>query len=207
MKMWRRSWLSREVLLFTCFSAIAGVYAALLWYEPSLSAALGAMTFAFGAAGVTASACIYLVRARPAWNTNHTIADFFLTAALLGSLLAATADAGARRGLLLAAAFAAAGQLLNQAGRFLRMTASDVFERKASAQMLSTALSSKVLARGGLLLLGSIVLPLLFPSMWGALGALALSLAGEILGRYLFFVSVVPKAMAATYLSGAKAAA
>ena len=33
LKMWRRSWLSREVLLFTAFSGVAGVYAALLWME------------------------------------------------------------------------------------------------------------------------------------------------------------------------------
>ena len=206
-KMWRRSWLSREVLLFTCFSAVAGIYSALLWYRPAAGAAFGAITFAFGAAGVAASACIYLVRARPAWNTNHTIADFFLTAALLGALLTATAGAGGRRGLLLAAAVAAAGQLLNQSVRFLGMASSEVFERKASAQLLSTALSSRVLARGGLLLLGGIVVPLLFPSLWGALAALALAMASEILGRYLFFVSVVPKNMAATYISGAKAAA
>jgi formate dehydrogenase iron-sulfur subunit len=207
LKMWRRSWLSREVLLFSCFSGVAGIYSALLWYRPAVSGAFGAMTFLFGVAGVMASAFIYLVPARPAWNTKHTVLDFFLTAALLGSLLGATADAGSRRGLLLAAAFAAAAQLLNQVMRFLGMTSSEVFERKASAQLLSTVLSSKVLARGGLLLLGGVVLPLLFPSPWGAFGALALALAGEILGRYLFFVSVVPKNMAAPYLSGAKAAA
>ena len=33
LKMWRRSWLSREVLLFTAFSGVAGLYAALLWME------------------------------------------------------------------------------------------------------------------------------------------------------------------------------
>ena len=206
-KMWRRSWLSREVLLFACFSGVAGIYSTLLWYWPAASAAFGAITFAFGAAGVTASACIYLVRARPAWNTRHTIADFFLTAALLGALLAATAGAGAQRGLLLVAAVAGAAQLLNQSVRFLGLISSEVFERKASAQLLSTVLSPQVLARGGLLLLGGIVLPLLFPSMWGVVAALAFALAGEVLGRYLFFVSVVPKNMAATYLSGTKAAA
>jgi DMSO reductase iron-sulfur subunit len=207
LKMWRRSWLSREVLLFTCFSGVAGIYSALLWYRSALSSAFGAMTFLFGVAAVIASAFIYLVPARPAWNMKHTIADFFLTSAFLGSLLGATAGADSRRGLLLAAATAAAAQMLNQAIRFLGLTSSDLFERKASAQLLSTVLAVKVLGRGALLLFGGLVVPLLFPSAWGAVAALALALAGEILGRYLFFVSVVPKNMAASYLSGAKVAA
>ena len=40
MKMWRRSWLSREVLLFACFSGIAGIYSILLWYKPAMMADL-----------------------------------------------------------------------------------------------------------------------------------------------------------------------
>src|SRR4029453_954220 len=31
-RMWRRSWLSREVLLFGAFAMVAGVYAAMLWF-------------------------------------------------------------------------------------------------------------------------------------------------------------------------------
>jgi hypothetical protein len=37
--------------------------------------------------------------------------------------------------------------------------------------------------------------------------ALALALGGEILGRYLFFVSVVPKHMAAPYIPAGSEAA
>ena len=49
-------------------------------------------------------------------------------------------------------------------------------------------------------------LPALASAM--AMGAaLALALAGEILGRYLFFVSVVPRQMAAAYLPAAREAA
>ena len=42
------------------------------------------------------------------------------------------------------------------------------------------------------------VLPMLGYSIPGLL----LALAGELLGRYLFFVSVVPKNMAASFFSG-----
>src|SRR5579883_2390020 len=69
LRMWRRSWLSREVLLFSLF---AGAAAVSVWV-PGLTLAAALL----GAAGVTASACIYLVPARPAWNTRSTLADFY----------------------------------------------------------------------------------------------------------------------------------
>ena len=207
LKMWRRSWLSREVLMFSCFSGVAGLYAALLWFQLSGRLALGGLTLIFGAAGITASAFIYLVPARPAWNTKHTVIEFFLTGFLLGPLLAASIGVGDQRWLLAATVAAASAQLLNQAVKFFRLTASDTFELKASARLLSTRLASTFLARGALLVLGGIVLPLSLPVAFGAYVSLALVLAGEILGRYLFFVSVVPKNMAASYVSAGKAAA
>jgi hypothetical protein len=97
---------------------------------------------------------------------------------------------------------------------------------------LSTVLARHVLARGVLLALGAIVVPLVAavggigPAEAGLHGfggaeaglhaagydarilalALALALAGEILGRYLFFVSVVPRHLAAPYLAAASEA-
>jgi hypothetical protein len=70
--------------------------------------------------------------------------------------------------------------------------------------------------RGCLLALGGVVMPLLIasrtdlPSTASALligASLVLAMGGEILGRYLFFVSVVPRQMAAAYLSAAREAA
>jgi DMSO reductase anchor subunit len=61
-----------------------------------------------------------------------------------------------------------------------------------------------------LLALGGIVLPLIATRESASLtmsAALALALAGESLGRYLFFVSVVPKHMTTPYLAmGSEAA-
>jgi len=207
LKMWKRSWLSREVLMFSCFSGIAAFYAAWLWFQLPGSMALGTMTSLLGLGGVTASACIYLVQARPAWNTKYTVADFFLTAGLLGSLLAASVGIGDRRGLLLVAVAAASAQILNQSARFFLLSSSESFELRASAQLLSTVFASRFFVRGALLLLGGIVVPLSFPNAYGAYVSLLLALAGEILSRYLFFVSVVPKNMAASYLYQGKAAA
>src|SRR4051812_46108982 len=80
LKMWRRSWLSREVLLFAAFSGVSTVYAAALWFGVPGGVAIGAVTSLIGIAGVTASACIYRVPSRPAWNTPMTLVQFNLTA-------------------------------------------------------------------------------------------------------------------------------
>src|SRR5262245_43937570 len=120
LRMWRRSWLSREVLLFTAFSAVAALYAGLLWFGLPGSAWIGGATVLLGAAGVTASACIYRVTSRPAWNTPYTLIEFNLTAATLGPLFAATVAGGPVRWLGVAAAASAAAQILVLALRFFR---------------------------------------------------------------------------------------
>jgi DMSO reductase iron-sulfur subunit len=206
LKMWRRSWLSREVLLFGCFSAMAGLYAASLWLSLPISPPLGALTAILGSGGIAASACIYRVPARPSWNSWFTVADFFLTGALLGPLFAAGIGVGEGRWLMLMGVAAASAQLLNQALKFLSLIASDSFELQASARLLSTTLARLLLLRGGLLLCGGIAWPLLgWRPAW--LAAFPTALAAEILGRYLFYVSVVPKNIAAPYLAGERAAA
>ena len=204
-KMWRRSWLSREVLLFTGFSFVACFYAGALWMGLPGGSAIGALTVALGLGGVTASACIYRVPSRPAWNTPFTLVQFNLTAAILGPLFAAAVGTGDSRWLAVAAATMAGAELVVLALRFFRLSASDAVELQTTARLLATTLASRLIARGGLLALGAIALPL-FTSHPAVLWvALALALGSEALGRYLFFVSAVPKHMVAPYL-GSEAA-
>jgi DMSO reductase anchor subunit len=205
--MWKRSWLSREVLLFSSFSGIAFVYSGLLWLNARESWLVGGVTVITGLGGVAASGCIYLVRARPAWRTKHTLAEFYLTAALLGPLFVATLNMGQRRWLVAAEVVAAALQLLNFAVKFLRLVSSGTFELAASAKLLSGQLRTLLLIRMGLLILGGIAMPLHSRSTASLAAAFGVAVLGEILGRYLFFTSVVPKNMAASYLSVRKAAA
>jgi DMSO reductase anchor subunit len=113
LKMWRRSWLSREVLLFSLFAGAAVV-------SPVIPVAAAAAAV-LGFAGVTASAFIYLVPARPAWNSKQTLVDFYLTALLLGPLFLGVLGV---RTPLLATVLAAVAQLLNQTVKLLRLTAS-----------------------------------------------------------------------------------
>ena len=207
LRMWRRSWLSREVLLFAAFSAVAGVYAALLWMELPGSLVVGGLTSALGIAGVTASGCIYRVPSRPAWDTRLTLVQFNLTAAALGPLLAAALGTSDARWLALAAATMAGAQLVLVALCFVRLIAGGSIELQGTARLLSTTLKPHFITRGILLAVGGIAVPLLASGAASWWGALLVALAAEILGRYLFFVSVVPRHMAAPYLAlGSEAA-
>ena len=93
LKMWRRSWLSREVLLFGLFFvALSHVSRQPPGSAPSTLSPVPMVLHrfskswhpCFGIAGILASAYIYLVPARPAWNMLHTPVDFLLSSALLG---------------------------------------------------------------------------------------------------------------------------
>jgi hypothetical protein len=68
-------------------------------------------------------------------------------------------------------------------------------------------LKRRFVARGALLVTGALVLPTIgAPLAAGGQAVLAaaflLAVAGEVLGRYLFFVSVVPRHMTAPYVTG-----
>jgi DMSO reductase anchor subunit len=207
LKMWRRSWLSREVLLFAMFSTVASAYAAVLWFDLPGSSIVGAATSLVGIAGVTASGYIYRVPSRPAWNTRFTLLQFNLTAAALGPLVAAAFGASNVRWLALAAATMAGAQLVLGALRFIRLIAAGSIELQGTARLLSTTFRPHVIARGVLLAVGGVVLPLTASGTPWCWLALAAALSAEILGRYLFFVSVVPKHMATPYLEiGSEAA-
>ncbi|MEQ1897113.1 MAG: DmsC/YnfH family molybdoenzyme membrane anchor subunit [Vicinamibacterales bacterium] len=227
-KAWRRSWLSREVLAFAVFSAVAAAYAAALWFGWPGSRWLGGVTFATGCAGVWASACIYRVPSRPSWDTPFTVIQFAATAALAGPLFAGLIAPGAATGLALGAASTTGLALTLVALRVLRVMASERVALRGTARLLSTTFRSHLVTRAALLVLGGVILPLLAADAAGAISAdgaattlvvglpltdvlmaAALLVTGgaELLGRYLFFVSAVPTHMAAPYLAlGSEAA-
>ena len=216
-RMWRRSWLSREVLLFGAFSAVAGAYAGALWLGLPGGVAIGAVTVLVGIAGVFASGCIYRVGSRPAWNTWYTPLQFGFTAAVLGPLFAGAIGVGDAEWLALTAAGLGVAQLVLVAVRFLRLIAADGPELRGTARLLSTVLRRQFVTRLALLVAGAIVLPLvagpageqdwLLGGRAAFAAGLLAALVGEIVGRYLFFVSVVPMHMTAPYVASAREAA
>lgn len=191
---WRRSWLSREIISLTGFGAAATTYAVMSFLGVSLSNVVGGVATVLGLCGITATSLLYIVPGRPAWRTAHTVFEFVLTGVVLGLLFIASLGVPAAPLPLIATA-AAAGQLLNQLWKFVTFTQSEEFEKQGSARLLSQDFRNLFLARMMLLILGGIVLPLVG---W-ILPAFVIALAAELIGRYLFFVTVVPKNMARTY--------
>ena len=216
---WRRSWLSREVLMFGLFFMTLAVLTATAWLNLLHSTAVGTLALpvlagfapAFGMAGIIASAYIYLVPARPAWNTLHTPIDFVLSAAVLGTaatpmLLRASTAIEALLRLPIASSTHAANTwpivlacslwLLNQGGRLIRLHRSKLYENRAAATLLlSDALRDRIIASFALIALSVVLHIMGFP-----LFALPITFAGVIASRYLFFVSVVPLNMALTFV-------
>lgn len=219
LKMWRRSWLSREVLLFGLFFASLAATTAIAWVG-SHSAQVSALdaqalqcvawiSVAFGVAGTIASAFIYLVPARPAWNMIHTPVDFLLSAALIGStVLPVLAMIASWLAPVHSAYFATNSGyplwpillstllwLVNQISRLIRLNTSRQFEHRASATLLNTE------RLRGILVLSFVL------ALSGGVGALAgsptfacVAAIGAVLCmRYLFFVSAVPLNMALTF--------
>jgi hypothetical protein len=80
-----------------------------------------------------------------------------------------------------------------------RLAFSSRYELYASWQLLSTVLANKVLTRISLLIAGMTITALSANSM-ARLTALFAFVVAELMGRYLFFVSVVPTSIASGYL-------
>ena len=106
-----------------------------------------------------------------------------------------------------AAAAGATAQLITQALKFLWLARSEEFELRASSLLLSGRFRRLFLTRLGVLIAAGIVLPIVAHSEIFAVSALIAALAGEWLGRWLFFVSVVPKNIAAAFTTAGRRAA
>ena len=202
----RTSWLSREVALFSAFSGLSLAYAAVL------SPLVGVLAVVAGVAGVYASGRLYLVPARPVWNSWRTPVAFFATAAATGPLLAYfTLDRSrVADGWLVALVAAAAvghagpGGGAGPPGRD-RPPPSDR-QHQGTAHLLLDRFGGRFQGRLALaavalmLLAGALLEPLAGAAAGGRLAAAVVVVAaGELLGRWLFYVTVVPFRVAGSF--------
>ena len=218
---WRTSWLSREVALLSAFSGASLAYAAAWeWGGPlgvgrGMRLAIGISAVVLGAAGVYTSGRLYLVPARPLWNSRRTLVAFFATGLATGPLLALLAlDRTALRPALVGALMVAAGAggLLQLAVvRHLLSTARSRPDRqhRGTAHLLAgrfrDLLAFRVMAVAVTLALLAWALsgPVAGPAAGGRVaGALFVAGVGELIGRYLFYVTVVPFRVAGSFLAG-----
>ena len=199
-KNWKRSWLSREVLALSMFAGAATAYAGALFLGLPMTSWLAAGAFGTGILGVMSSAKIYIVKARPAWNSAHTLADFFLTAAVLGPRILLATGSTAVDAVYVLAAVATMLQAANHLLHYYSMKTSLEYELQASAGLLDGALRDPFHARYFLLSLSLVTL------FFSPVSSFVVALAAEALSRWLFFRSVVPKTVASTYLTPSGAA-
>ncbi|MBI2686864.1 MAG: dimethyl sulfoxide reductase anchor subunit [Acidobacteria bacterium] len=189
---WKTSWLSREVISFGIF-AKAAIAAA--WFGTPLTAAAACVA---GLAGIFCSARIYMVPARPAWNSSFTLLDFYLTGFTLGPTLL----------LALGMIHTPLPSLIGLLAQFMLtlyrrrvFATSAAYELQSSAFLMDNQLRPIFVLR--LLFTAAAVIALAnYPQ-----AAFAFALAAELAGRALFFQSVVGKSAASAFLTpGGKAA-
>jgi DMSO reductase iron-sulfur subunit len=178
----RRSWLSREVALLSVFAGLA--VGAVVVPALAVAAALA------GAAGVYASARLYVVPGRPAWDSPLTVARFFAASAATGPLLTGQRVLAA---LGIGVAVTATGLNWIRLWRDGRRAARGAVRlelrwfRGWTAARLVAAAVGVVFALSGAPIAA----------------AFLLALASEVVGRWLFYVTVVPMNMPGAFWRGA----
>lgn len=200
----RRSWLSREVALFGAFAAAAVAYAATwpLAVGGAARLAVGAGAAALGVGGMWASARLYLVPARPAWNSPRTVVAFFATALATGPIVAGVVRPAP--GLVLAAGAGTVCQLAIYQQLLASVAVRREHEWMAFGRLLFRRFRALLAVRVvfGLAGLGLLVTGGLDPSAPWLTGALVAVASGELIGRYLFYVTVVPMTADGSFFRG-----
>ncbi|MBI1870323.1 MAG: dimethyl sulfoxide reductase anchor subunit [Chlamydiae bacterium] len=213
LRMWRRSWLSREVLFFSLFSVMGNIYAGLALASHFLKFqlsnifyfGLGGTVALLGLAGVYASAKIYLVPARPAWNTIRTPLRFFLTGFILGPLfslviysiyvavttqeIVARVFQGPAIAFLIVSMLAGFFQLVVLLARLFNLHEDQSTELYGSTFLLIHRFKKHFLTRMGLLVIACFIIPeILFhflnPEKLSAMGLIWLSSAAFVGGEH-----------------------
>ncbi len=211
----RRSWLSREVALFGAFSVATFVYAGtslLAERADGPALVLGAAATVLGAAGVYASGRLYQVPARPVWNSPRTVVSFFATALSTGPLVAVLAARPGTDGARLLFGIAGVGAVA-QLGAIQHLVASIAARKERefalTARLLFRRLRLLFALRVAAGLASAAMSVVAVTTVRGAaagpaaLVVLAVAAVGELIGRYLFFVSVTPMTAARRFSAGA----
>lgn len=214
---WRKSWFSREVIVFGAFVPLAALSVASLWLKSFALPAhlLSCAASGVGLIGVACSAMIYVDTHREFWRASQSFGKFFGTTLLLGSVtaLAFSVVPGQPR---------AGSHFFILAGLVCALTVAKlgfenrVFEHRVdeetpapaplskTARLLDGQLASTLRSRIAVGLIGGLLLPVLMslgavpsgiPMMLLGCATWALCVIGELLERYLFFTAVAPAKM------------
>jgi Fe-S-cluster-containing dehydrogenase component/DMSO reductase anchor subunit len=178
----RRSWLSREVVFLGAYAAVAVLAV--------VAPAVAVVATVAGAAGVYASARVYTVPGRPAWDTPLTVARFFATGVALGAAVT---------GHPMLAAAALAVSLAATVSNWWRLARGQDLARAGAVRLELHWFGGWTAARFAL-----DVLAIAFALAGAPVIVIALlAAAGETIGRWLFYTAVVPRNMPGAFWRGA----
>jgi Fe-S-cluster-containing dehydrogenase component len=209
----RRSWLSREAVMFGAFAGLAFLYA-LLRASPVLFlggwaiAAAGAVhvaAAASGTLGVFFSVMVYVATRREQWSSTHTGVRFFGTTLVLGAGLMLAVDAftaplsgepfdRVTRALLYLVLAVTGIKVASEGALLLHARERHLSTLKRVALVMLHDLRGATMLRFAFAIAGGVVLPLLLLHEGRALSTaagvmLVLLVGGELTERYLFFSS------------------
>jgi len=213
------SWLSREVIVAVIFVILAGAYTFMQWRKISTEStrtALGWVAALVGLFQTFAMSLVYMIRTQPAWNTIATPITFMTTALLLGSMLVGVVlvalsagkdevQAGllsvVLRGIAVASVVLVGVQFVTLPLYAMYLSTQGEAALQ-SLSMMSGPLSGILLLRLVFVFLGAGVLAVYMYQTASTAGkekvlasvvysAFILALAGEVLGRYIFYVTHV----------------
>jgi Fe-S-cluster-containing dehydrogenase component/DMSO reductase anchor subunit len=198
----RRSWLSREIVVFGAFAAVAGLHAVTGGRSPALATAAAAV----GVAGVGCSVMLYAVTHRTWWSLHRTLARFAGTAIVLGlatlHLAAAIATGASTDGVVGALALVLAAKLAAELAVLAHLRDHQHGDLWRTALLLVTRLRGLLAARLALAVAGvalaAIATVMITPAPWAAV-ALAALVAGELAERTLYFTAAAAPRMPGTF--------
>ena len=222
MKNWRKSWLSKEALALAIYTAFALLSIVLYYFDfYILNLIVISIALFAGIYGIYSQAKIYRIKARPSWDRKHTNKTF-LTSLYLGlilvSLILSIQDfANSAMLILNLVIVVSAYQYLTVANelsfyKYLNDDENNYYQLNKTKYLLENRFKKYVDIRLKTLGIFSIVSPLIASIFLAnqnftiATIILVLSFIGatfsELIGRYLFYVTVVPLGLAGNFFAG-----
>ncbi len=223
MKNLKTSWLSREALALGVFVTLLVPIGVMLLFDVGsfVILILSAVTLSIGVYGIYAQSMIYRVPARPSWDRESTTM-MFIGSGYVGFLLIAlvllfNSSSSAASAILSFALMFALFQtyLIHNEIQFYKTLSSEhksYYQLNRTRGLFKEIFKKELQIRVYTIVIFAILLPLLaivliasksfFLATILLLLSLIGSLASELLGRYLFYATVVPYGLAGNFFTG-----
>ena len=222
MKNWRNSWLSREALALGLYAGFGVLLAFGYFIESSFLIFISMIAAcASGIFGIYAQSMIYRIKARPSWNKESTTKRFlstgYLGLMLISLILVLQGFYASSMAILSLTMLMSAYQVLviyeeKTFYKYLNVDETNYYQLNKTKYLLENNFAKHFKFRFNSLIFSSVILPMFIilllanNSIDSALIFLFIALLGssisELVGRYLFYVTVVPLGLAGNFFAG-----